>query len=159
NTARMRLSPPSTGSMYTRSALDRPVAGRSATVFPILTARTRCRDGTRSPVNGDTSGECVAAGLADGVWVGGPPWCEASPKARTATTTAATPPSATTPTLREFQTMTPLPRRAGQARHPGLPHLLVYPPQRVHSPAGRSYLDQRLVIGTVLTGLLLCLGL
>src|SRR5262245_35989967 len=117
----MRLSPPSTGSMYTRSALDRPVAGRSATVFPILTARTRCNDGTRSPVNGDTSGECVAAGLADGVWVGVPPWCETSTKARAATTTAATPPSATTPTLREFQTMTPLPAERGK------PVTLVYP--------------------------------
>src|SRR6266702_4595859 len=54
-TAKMRLSPPSTGSRYTMSALVRFVGGRASAMLSIFATITRPRALTGSPVNGDSS--------------------------------------------------------------------------------------------------------
>src|SRR5215469_1579596 len=54
NTAIIRLSPPSTGSKYTMSALVNPVCGRANTMLSIFTASTGRGPAACSPVNGDT---------------------------------------------------------------------------------------------------------
>src|SRR6266480_2208811 len=64
-----RLSPPSTGSTYTMSARASPVCGRAYTMLSILTASTRCSEGTGSPVNGDRS-RAAAEGEGGGAVIG-----------------------------------------------------------------------------------------
>jgi hypothetical protein len=51
-TAKMRLSPPSTGSRYTMSVLVRFVGGRASAMLSIFATITRPRALTGSPVNG-----------------------------------------------------------------------------------------------------------
>src|SRR6266700_6517298 len=69
NTAMIRLSPPSTGSRYTMSALVSPVGGRACGTLSILKISSRRRYLVRSPVNGEVSGllaRCVGVGVGDG---------------------------------------------------------------------------------------------
>src|SRR6266700_7926865 len=60
NTAMIRLSPPSTGSRYTMSALVRPVGGLAWGTLSILKISSRRSAETRSPVNGENSGPPAA---------------------------------------------------------------------------------------------------
>src|SRR5438067_9986752 len=94
----IRLSPPSTGIRYTRSALDSPVAGRSGTVLPIFTISTRRSDLTLSPVNGDRGGAAGDAETGGDAGGGGRCGILAAPPERRRTLPAAIPPAATAPT-------------------------------------------------------------
>jgi len=106
----MRLSPPSTGIRYTMSALDSPVAGRSGSVFPILTASTGCSDVTGSPVNGDSNGPVATTwwvgdgvGSGDGTRAGAAVPRENSRKPSKTRATMAAAPSAAKPLARPSQ--------------------------------------------------------
>src|ERR1700733_8621856 len=63
-----RVSPPSTGITYTRSADCSPVCGLAYTMLSILTASTGPSDLTGSPVKGSSSGP---VGVGRGAGLGG----------------------------------------------------------------------------------------
>src|SRR5690348_5446814 len=65
-----RVSPPSTGITYTRSADCIPVCGRAYTMLSIFTASTRPSDLTGLPVNGSSSGPRGFVGVGCGVTLG-----------------------------------------------------------------------------------------
>src|ERR1700710_1613557 len=66
NTARSRVTPPSTGSTYTTSASATPVQGRPCGELSTFTARTAAPAAPGSPVSGEAAATRTGAAVAAG---------------------------------------------------------------------------------------------